>query len=562
MSYISPSRVLLGRTLADVLAAVETASNLSKVDRQNMASAVRTVARLLHRPVEQIPAEPEVLARRLQEISPIANGLSKGHWANVRSRLNAALALTQPVLPGRHRTPLSPAWQSLSDSLVERRVSWCLSRLLHWLSARGIEPHAVTKDDLTRFSEELRHASLAKDPKQIWHTTAWAWNQASGSIPGWPPFTIVGAERKNTYSLPWEAFPTSLKADVYAYLRRLTGDDLLEEIPFRPVRKSTRDYRETQFRRFASALVCQGRDPKTICSMADLVNLDAFKLGLRYLLGRHGDQKTISTEYMATTLKYVAQHWVKVDDATLGTMTAIIKNKLSVKKRGMTEKNRNRLRPFNDPATVAALLLLPERLMKLADSGKYSPLKSALLAQTAVAIEILLMVAIRRENLAQLHLDRHLLREGRDRKQLSLVLTEDEVKNDIFLEYPLEEEAIALIDRYLDRHWPVLATSGCRALFPGRDAESKSSSRLSLQINKAVFTYTGLTVNLHLFRHIAGKLLLDEKPGAYGTLSQVLGHKSINTTKDYYTGMETAAAARHFQKTIIELRKSLRRGGK
>jgi integrase len=142
------------------------------------------------------------------------------------------------------------------------------------------------------------------------------------------------------------------------------------------------------------------------------------------------------------------------------------------------------------------------------------------------------------------------------------VLTEDEVKNDIFLEYPLEEEAIALIDRYLDRHWPVLAAPGCRALFPGGDAESKSSSRLSLQINKAVFTYTGLTVNLHLFRHIAGKLLLDEKPGAYGTLIQVLGHKSINTTKDYYTGMETAAAARHFQKTILELRKSLRRGGK
>jgi hypothetical protein len=84
VSYISPSRVLLERTLADVQNAVETAPNLSKVERQNMASAVRTVARLLNRPLEQIPAEPEVLARRLQEISPIANGLSKGHWANVK----------------------------------------------------------------------------------------------------------------------------------------------------------------------------------------------------------------------------------------------------------------------------------------------------------------------------------------------------------------------------------------------------------------------------------------------------------------------------------------------
>jgi hypothetical protein len=34
----------------------------------------------------------------------------------------------------------------------------------------------------------------------------------------------------------------------------------------------------------------------------------------------------------------------------------------------------------------------------------------------------------------------------------------------------------------------------------------------------------------------------------------VLGHRSIDTTTSYYTGLETAAAVRHFDNTILKLR--------
>jgi hypothetical protein len=37
---------------------------------------------------------------------------------------------------------------------------------------------------------------------------------------------------------------------------------------------------------------------------------------------------------------------------------------------------------------------------------------------------------------------------------------------------------------------------------------------------------------------------------------RVLAHRSIDTTTAFYTGMETSAAVRHFDQTILDLRKA------
>jgi hypothetical protein len=47
-------------------------------------------------------------------------------------------------------------------------------------------------------------------------------------------------------------------------------------------------HREYQIRQFASALVRRGWDPASLRSLADIVAIDAFKDGLRYLLERRG----------------------------------------------------------------------------------------------------------------------------------------------------------------------------------------------------------------------------------------------------------------------------------
>src|SRR4051794_36609824 len=141
MSPRPPSRNPI--TLADVLRAVEAATDLAPRRRQDLASAVRRTATLLDRPLEQVPAHPRLLAARLGEIAPAAHGLSRGRWNNLRSLLGKALALVQPMAPGRHLSLLSPAWKALFARVPDRGQRARLSRLAHHCSAEGIGPDAV-----------------------------------------------------------------------------------------------------------------------------------------------------------------------------------------------------------------------------------------------------------------------------------------------------------------------------------------------------------------------------------------------------------------------------------
>jgi integrase len=532
------------------LLAIAAVPDLTQVQRQNMAWALRLVARLIKRPPEQIPAEPRLLARRIAELSPSAAGISNKTWANARSRLNKALALTRPMLPGRHRQPLSPSWAALHGQLFPRSQRIRVSRILHWLSDRGITLETVTESDLEAFAVELRNASLSARPEEIWRATAWAWNRAQRLIPDWPEITINIPKRRETYTLPWSAFEPSLKADVDRYLARLAGRDPLADLPFRPVRPETLACRERQLRTFASALVHRGHAPASLTSLAALVELDMVKDGLRFFLERNDNKTSVFIHNLASTLKTVARHHVGVDPSTLDHIVAVVK-RLEVVTRGMTRKNRDRLRPFDDSANVQALIELPHRLMKEADSGKLKPHAAALLAQVAVAVEVLLMAPIRLRNLLDVEFDLNLIQIG---PMLYLVLEEHEVKNHQALDFPLPPESADLIKHFRDKHRPRFAGPENRKLFPGRTGEAKSRSAFRQKLCKTVLRYTGLKMNPHLFRHARAKIHLDRHPGEYELVSTALGHRSVDTARNFYTGLEIAAAMRHFDEVILRLR--------
>jgi integrase len=74
------------------------------------------------------------------------------------------------------------------------------------------------------------------------------------------------------------------------------------------------------------------------------------------------------------------------------------------------------------------------------------------------------------------------------------------------------------------------------------------------QITQTVRRYTGLSVNPHLFRHVGAKLYLDHNPGGYEVMRRVLGHTDMGTTTNFYAGLETRNAARHFDEQILKLR--------
>jgi integrase len=539
---------ITGLTLADVLAAVQ-AADLPNQQRQELASALRTVGRALDRPLERIQSDPRHLAPRLKAVAPAAIGMSARSWINVRSRVRKALGLVRPMAPGRNTNQLTPAWDALWRALASRRFKIALSRFARRCSAAGIEPEAVTEETFVEFRDHLDDA-LLKHPDATFAELVRAWKVGQKTVESWPTVTVTVADRRVRWVLPWSAFPASLREDCHRWLDRLAGRDLFEDAPFRPVRPSTVARREQQIRSFASALVLRGRDPATITGLKDLVEITAYREGLRFFAERSGGKLTTAIVDLAGALTAIARHHLKLDKDHLDRMAI---KRWSVGRRGLTEKNRNLLRQFDDPDNVTALLDLPQKLIGIAER-KRNPRAVALLVQLSVAIEILTMAPIRLGNLCGLDLEQNLVRPRRRSKELHIILPAEQVKNREALEYPLPLPSVELIERFVKEFRPRLASPNCTALFPGRSGGAKKPVTLGPQISQTIRSQIGLVMTPHSFRHVTAKIYLDANPGGYEVVRRVLGHRSIDTTTAFYTGLETVAAVRHFDRTLLAIR--------
>jgi integrase len=138
------------------------------------------------------------------------------------------------------------------------------------------------------------------------------------------------------------------------------------------------------------------------------------------------------------------------------TLIALTK-KMSLRRAGMTRKNRERLRAFDDPSHVGAFLALPQQVVDEVQREGIGNKSDALLVQTALAVEILLMAPVRIANLAHLSLDRNIVcsRSGKD-AVIHLVFEPEEVKNNQRLEFPLPQETVTILDLYCERYRPRL----------------------------------------------------------------------------------------------------------
>jgi site-specific recombinase XerD len=547
-------------SLADVLAAIEQATDLSPARRRDLSSAVRAVCKALGRQPADIPADPAQLRRRLEGLSPEALGLAARRWANIRSLVLKAIGLIKPVMAGRQITPLLPGWQMLNDKNPSRSGRIRVAPVMRWMSERNIEPEAVTEADLLAYRDELFANSLRAAPEASWQAFLWQWNLAVREVEGFPQVELTRVSRKKIVTLPWSAFPPSLKEDTEDWGDWLMGKDILADGPTRPVRETTADTRNYQIRYFASALVEAGHDPSALRTLDDLVTLPAYEAGLLHLYQRNGNKPSSTLGHLAGALIAVARHRVlpKLDDETASAKTlkrmTSIRNKIDVPPNGLTQKNRERLLQFDDPEQAAKLIALPLRLKDEALSGRHPKAQSLVLADVAVAVELLLMTTVRIGNLHSTRLEIN-LRKYRNRYVLTY--QEGEVKNSSHLEFYLPEDTGKLLDWYL-KDMRVQRLQGISdALFIGEDGVStKAKNTLAIQITNTVKEFTGLTVNPHLFRHAMALIYLSANPGSYQVMRLMLGHKSVETTTQSYTGAETKTAQAHFDKVILDLRKA------
>ena len=80
---------------------------------------------------------------------------------------------------------------------------------------------------------------------------------------------------------------------------------------------------------------------------------------------------------------------------------------------------------------------------------------------------------------------------------------------------------------------------------------------MSEQLCKAVKKHSGLTVNPHLYRHIAAYFYLQDHPADYETVRRLLGHTSIETTTMFYADFERQLSMRRYADHVLERRNRL-----
>jgi integrase len=536
-------------TLADALVALVDAP-LTDIQKRDTRSAVVTFCKVLGPSPADVPANMAYARRKLEGMSYTALGFSKGRWSNIKTGVARAIGLVGKTYPSRNTAPLLPEWEDLLDATPKSLIRK-LSAGARFLSSRGATPSTVILAELLAYRDTILNDRLRANAEQAWDHFLWAWNRAAGRMPDtWPQIEIPRTAKREVYVYPFAFFPQEFEADVIAYADRLRNIDLDEDGPVRPARPATIKTRTYQLRAAASVLARSGADPATIDSIAKLVEVDNFKAILHFFMQRAGGKTSSNVAQMATCLRNAARHFVKVDDAHDKHLARLCR-RVAVQGGGLTSKNRERLRPFDDPDVARDFLCLPETIRQHVERDKRAPAQKAVAAQLAAAIALLQAIPIRVANLAVIDLNRHLKSL---RKDVHLVISEVETKNRQTIDFKIPPYALDILRWYIRDYRPFLMREPTDALFPGPSDQPKSSHTLGEQIKKAVFKFTGLAFNVHLFRHFAGKVFLDQQPGSYEVVRQVLGHKRIDTTTGFYSGAEVQRASTVFNQLVDDLR--------
>ena len=535
-------------TLADVLDRLATVDALPRQRRDDLLSGVRKVARVLGDVPANIPADPEALRRRLKLLTPAAAGMRPSRLRNVRALLTAALDLTgTKMMRGRRRAALAPVWQGLLKSVGDPYERHKLSRFFSFVSAKGIDPDEVNDQTVSEFAESLERNSLLERRIRIARDSCRIWNKCAQTIAGWPNTQLTVPDRRRVYALHPAAYPPSFGDDVSAYLSHLAHGDLFGGTGRGAASPATlRDVRLRLFQ-MAAALVHSGQPPDAIRSLADLVGPEALKTVLTFFWSRNGNRKTGQIHNVALAAIKIAKWWVKAPQEQMEALRNI-RRQVDPKSSGMTERNRARLRQFDDPENLRRLIRLPDEILRSLPRSRPPSFTEAIRVQSALAIGILLVAPMRVKNLAALHA-RHFTQTSPGGAR-HIVIPADEVKNRKDLAFEVPKGLRDILDVYLTRCRLMLVENANGFLFPARKGGGKAPKHLAEQIQRTIAKETGVDLNAHAFRHLAAKLFLQEHPGEYETTRLILGHKDLNTTVRAYCGLEQADALRRLDALI------------
>jgi integrase len=552
---LSPPAVLV--TLQDVIDRLDGAE-LGVTRKRDLRSAVITYAKLVDRRPAAVPLDLAAIRRTLDGMVPIQAKVSRKRWANLRSDLAAAFDASglRPMLKTAE-IELDEDWGKLFQVVTTPRVRNGLSRFARWASPRRITPAAVDDRAIERFVAELEVSTLIRNIEAQHRSVALTWNLLCALQPELGLRSVaIPATKLTPTRVQWERLPVSFQEDVDQYLAWCGMPDPLDEAArARALAPKTRRLRRDQIHSAVTAACAAGIELNRLTSLARLVEPDVVRALLRQRWLEDGRALSAYTHGVAGTLIAIAAEWVKAPAETVARLKEL-RRKLGPLPSGLTEKNKAFLRQFDDARLCEMLIELPNRLWRQARRELATSKRAFIDLQTALAIDLLLHAPLRMENLSVLNFDEHLHWPQGPRKPALLVFRGDEIKNDLPLEF---EIAPVLADRfqvYRNEIAPAVTGNRPNLVFMTSAGRARTQAAITVAIQKSVLRYAGVKLTPHQFRHLAAKIILDNNPGAFELVRQLLGHKNPKTTTNFYAGIDTRRAGRAHAELIMKLRET------
>jgi integrase len=548
-----PTR-LLEPSFVDALASIGQAADLSEQTRRHWVCSLRQIAKWLDRPAEVIPARWTSVRIPVAQLHHARVGVTAKTLANHRSNARAALRWfgKEHDVPVRG-VPLTAEWMRLRDGIEDRGRRARLYGLMRYCSGRGIEPAAITDAILETYMRYRAETTALAFNNTARRSVARTWNACGGAIDGWPAQRLTEPPVKAMAGPAWEEFPEGLRRDVDAYLQGLCKIRRAangKRIP--PCQPATVRTRRAELMAVARMAVRLGVPIESLTSLASLLHPDGVEPVIEAYWERNGEEPKVFTIDLGWKLLGIAREIGGLNEADLGRLDEVRASLEHYRRFGLTEKNLKLVRLVLTEGIWSEVTSLPNILMREARAAKdHAPIKAALTAQLAVAIAILSFAPVRLSNLVNIELGQNLTKPGGLHAPYWLVFPHYDVKNRVDLNFQFDETLTKLIDEYVHEFRPeLLRRSNASWLFPGEAGNSKTASMFSTQLTERIEKATGLRITAHQFRHAGAVFYLKHHPGDYETVRRFLGHRNIQTTINFYCGLQTMQATKEFGKII------------
>ena len=344
-------------------------------------------------------------------------------------------------------------WGPLLEAIADdKRLSNGLAAFANWCTAQGISPTEVDDGAVERFLTWLEAKTLYPKPRDLVRRVPNVWNEASAKFTSWPATKLTTLSfRAPSKHLKWSDLSPSFRQDADAYLTLRANPDLFDErpeAPKRPLAATTLRQQSEHLRLAASILVQNGEE---IASLADLVRPERFKTILRYYHDQAKGEPNAFVVALAATLVQVAQYHVGATSEEVGELKRLA-GKLPTVPFDLTAKNKTLLRQLESERLRAKLLFLPEQLMAKVAKDLERGRVRFVDAQVAIAIDILLAIPLRPQNLSSLHWQKHFSEPNGSRGRLLLHIAAGDTKTkrqEIIAEVP---DDVARRLRWYRRH--------------------------------------------------------------------------------------------------------------